>query len=699
MARVIQDSDDELDDDLEVDVHQPEKKDASPKQSNSDASSTEALQRQIEAAHRAHLQSLFSMNDDQTPDTLEVNHQKRGSNGIFNENFAPKKTPVTYGRNSNGIFCSSPADQQHNQSLLGQVNSVAGATNGTDWMLEGTMRGAYAQHNPNAMFPEPSSTVPNATLTQQRVMEGVLAPALLGSDVDNDRTPIQPDASIPWSEYLKSPTNSGEQPRSSAQEPHALQNVSAAISDPSPNEYPAPSGSQRSQQESLMLVGSPSTQNMSLDMLDAQDIIVFLSDEAQSEARQPHATSSSTVNGSAPGKAPSSSRQSHKKRPSPSPGPTSDDDLADLGLPKEQYKPRPGRSRSLKAGRQESIDYSVKHEKATKASRRRKSTPATTSLAKPLSTPDRIQQICEMGFTPSTSARALKQNNGDVTQTVDWLITNRVADDELSHASQMSKTGNDQLTANIDIHEHNGELQGHHIGARQTVATNIGGTSDAMNHNTASAETDIVALMVELRSPAKVQVLIPAKSPMNTVKTSIAPATSHKKAKRRKTTLDQPEPTAADTTVKGAKVEKKRGRGRPKKAAKASASMEILQDDEDEGSKEQARGSPLLSIDGNAQPPSVQQQVVEDTATSISTKSGQSSKSPQPGGATTVATTRSMSEPPELPDRPEIEPITPERVKKPAPPEQPPNNKGKVPYRVGLSKRARIAPLLRTMKK
>ena len=40
MSRVIQDSDDELDDDVEIDFRQPEKKDASPKQSTSDASST-----------------------------------------------------------------------------------------------------------------------------------------------------------------------------------------------------------------------------------------------------------------------------------------------------------------------------------------------------------------------------------------------------------------------------------------------------------------------------------------------------------------------------------------------------------------------------------------------------------------------------------------------------------------------------------
>ena len=40
MSRVIQDSDDELDDDLEADAYRPENEDVTPKQSTSDASST-----------------------------------------------------------------------------------------------------------------------------------------------------------------------------------------------------------------------------------------------------------------------------------------------------------------------------------------------------------------------------------------------------------------------------------------------------------------------------------------------------------------------------------------------------------------------------------------------------------------------------------------------------------------------------------
>ena len=39
-----------------------------------------------------------------------------------------------------------------------------------------------------------------------------------------------------------------------------------------------------------------------------------------------------------------------------------------------------------------------------------------------------------MGFTPSTSETALRQNNGDVTQTVDWLIYN----EQTEHAGLVS---------------------------------------------------------------------------------------------------------------------------------------------------------------------------------------------------------------------------------------------------------------------
>jgi hypothetical protein len=52
MSRVIQDSDDDLDDDLEANVHQPETTDASSKQSTSDASSTGRFKNKHRTADR-----------------------------------------------------------------------------------------------------------------------------------------------------------------------------------------------------------------------------------------------------------------------------------------------------------------------------------------------------------------------------------------------------------------------------------------------------------------------------------------------------------------------------------------------------------------------------------------------------------------------------------------------------------------------
>jgi hypothetical protein len=301
-----------------------------------------------------------------------------------------------------------------------------------------------------------------------------------------------------------------------------------------------------------------------------------------------------------------------------------------------------------------------------------------------------------MGFTPSTSANALKQNNGDVTRSVDWLITNRVADDELvSHTSPMLRGDNKQVAPNFDDNEHNGGLNVRHVVDDYAMSTDSGAVSSIVTNNMATAETNTISHVVDLKSPAKVQVVIPAKSPKAAVETPAAPEIPHNKVKRRKTTSDQPEPAATNNAVTEAKTEKKRGRGRPKKAAKTVPSAEPVQEEEEERLGEQVRDSPLLSIDGNIHSTLVHQQIVEDPAT----KSVQAGRSQFEDTRTAVATSRSTPEPHELPDRPEVEPITPERVKKPAPREQSSNNKPKVPYRVGLSKRARIAPLLRVIKK
>ncbi|KAJ4985574.1 hypothetical protein SVAN01_08951 [Stagonosporopsis vannaccii] len=540
MARVIQDSDDELDNELVPEEHQAGRH-ASHNHSTGNTSSTEALRRQIEAAHRAHLQSQSLVHDGQTLTSVEVNNNKENASArtetkiIANEYF---RTPfLTDQAVLTDILESWPPSQQQNHGLIGHIPQSTETTTGVEWVLDGTIRDAYAQHDPNIMFPKPSSTVPKGKCSRPKY--------------------------------------------------------------------------------------------------------------------------------------------------------TSEDDVADLDIPKEQYKPRPSRSRSLKFGPAEAIDYSVRPEKATKGEKRAKSTPTTASLADSLSTPNRIRQICDIGFTPSTNAKMLQKNNGDVTQTVDWLITNRVGDDELvPQTSQMSEVTRNRPTSFIDTPVHDDGFQESDFDVKQMGATDIDAVPELIEPHLTTAGTNI-ATSVEVKTPSTVQVIIPAKSPAPTGEQA------QKGFKRRKTALDQPQPMSPVDAVKSAKVEKKRGRGRPRKATKDPASTAPMQEGKDEGLKGQIKVCELSSATNMH--PTVQRQEEDLETNTNRTNSGHGFRSLE-SGDTAIARGRTP-EPAFLPDRPEVEPITPERVKKAAPREQLPSNRGKMGYRVGLSKRARIAPLLRTMKK
>lgn len=298
-----------------------------------------------------------------------------------------------------------------------------------------------------------------------------------------------------------------------------------------------------------------------------------------------------------------------------------------------------------------------------------------------------------MGFTPSTSAKALEQNNGDVTRSVDWLITNQVADDELvsSHTLQTSRNDVDQTLPNTDVNGYETDLKaGYQFDSHAMPIDLESGSNRTM--------TDVaIPSVVDVKSPAKVQVVIPAKSPKAVGELDV-PEIPRRKVKHGYTTLDQSKAAAVDDTVTEAKAERKRGRGRPKKAAKTVSSIELRRE-EVEGPAEQVRDIPLIAIDGNARFTPTQPRAAEETAVANTFESYQAPDFATENTKSTITTSRSTPEPQKLPDRPEVEPITPERIKKPVAGEQVSNNKSKVSYRVGLSKRTRIAPLLRVIKK
>lgn len=79
-----------------------------------------------------------------------------------------------------------------------------------EWQLPASLQEHFAHHEPNAMFPEPSSTIPDNTMTQTRLIEdaieGLKVAPITEITVTDLTTQKTSDSSIPWSEYLYTPS-------------------------------------------------------------------------------------------------------------------------------------------------------------------------------------------------------------------------------------------------------------------------------------------------------------------------------------------------------------------------------------------------------------------------------------------------------------------------------------------------------------
>ncbi|KAF1936545.1 hypothetical protein EJ02DRAFT_413784 [Clathrospora elynae] len=700
--RVVQDSDDELDDDLEA-VLPPRQPNAADQPSNdtTHTGSTESLKRAIEEAHRAHLQSQPSQKEPQSSVSLPEHPIKRRKTSADvtsrkspDAGFANKRVPVTYGKRSKTVFSSPPTYAGPVEEPAGNhaVESNPAPSDEAGWNLQGTMRDNYARHEPMAMFPEPSSTIPNATMTQQRVLEAVNAPAMLGQGFEDakPRYITSPEPSVPWSDLMKfTPVEASEQTQSSNREQPA-------------SDLPSATPPRTTQQDRELRTSQRSS--------PLRNKVVHAGVDPKENTAPPLGACLTAVSELPSTASPKSHRDSQEDvRKSPlrrkSQGITnsnSDDDLAGDRILKEQYKPRPSRSRSLKVITEEPIDYSVRPEKAKRVSKRRKTTAAVSDTIA-VTTPQKVQQICDMGFTPSTTTNALKRNNGDVTQTVEWLVLNNIGHDELAPHSPLKtkpapKGRNEIPTMDLEtmqdimrnLNEYRrGEPETPQNAIASTVANGAVVPPEPANDATKSLKTEMPSDAAPVRSPTKVQVIIPKKSPKND-QSQVPNFTAglSKKAKRRKTTLDQPEPEPiiATSVMPEVVTEKKKGRSRPKKAAPTVTPNEPAHETLAHSAYEEYQDKVLQTIEPNLAsgksdaehigsihiPDDVQLHEPEDPPTS------------KPPSKTSPAA-NPISQTPE------------QSTKKPV--SHSPINKGKVPYRVGLSKRARIAPLLRTLKK
>ncbi|KAF2833301.1 hypothetical protein CC86DRAFT_451044 [Ophiobolus disseminans] len=710
--RVIQDSDDEFEEDIEVVPLPPKPLDASTAQherandASSGTGSTESLKRAFAEVHRALLQSPSvpsgapQRTEPQSSVSLPEHTSKRRKTSV---DVSPRNSPflgstnrerVTYSKRPKTFLNSSYMNVSNHESAVPATQDDPGPTNDMNWPMEGTMQDEYVHHDPMALFPEPSSTIPNATFTQQRVLETVTGPVFLGVESGSDAPRYEPpDASVPWSEIMKfSPAATAEQSDLGNQ---AL-GQEAADAVPQTSHQIQRTSSQRSRRgSSVRLRGSPLRNEVYATNIDPRDAVP-----------PPHDTHSSQDLG-----LPSSNSKKHRRETQEpqkssqqqksklSSVPSSEDDLATIGLPTEQYIPRPSRSRSLKIDTQESVDYSVIPEKVAKASKRRKTTTAASTRSSNatdlLKTPQKIRQICDMGFTPISTERALKQSSGDVAQTVDWLINNGMGEDELAHKTPKREPASKDIKKNrpltveeVSLKARPWEEQTSTIDktditkALDVTKKSLAKPNPNVDEATVPSDTVILPDRAQIKSP-KVQVVIPSKSPLSkSVQQQDPPTTSSKKAKRRKTTSDAPEPesTLEPLVVHHVPVEKKKRRGRPKKIANSALLANTVQEVSYE--KLQEPGKEADEVLQTGQP----------TATVLNSHEGEPGVSMLAAPSEQPTATNTLTK-----DPPSTSSRTPEPSTKIA--AGSPASKGKVSYRVGLSKRARIAPLLRTLKK
>ena len=337
----------------------------------------------------------------------------------------------------------------------------------------------------------------------------------------------------------------------------------------------------------------------------------------------------------------------------------------------------------------------MRPEKAARKARRTRTTSAMEN-GSAATTPEKVHQICDMGFTPSTTKMALRQNNGDVASTLDWLIANGAAnEDELappkSSTSKKKKTAKEDsapLPANEAPHcDLPSDRKRDRGGYSNTSDAEIAVTTEAVSIPAVGSTT------APSKSP-KVSVVIPRQNPQaspsrNAVSGSTSSPTKRNleaprsKAKRRKTTLDQPEPSIDELP------KEKKKRGRPKKELNPTESA----------SEGQAENQETKPNDKNFAQDEVETKTMAAVQPATIMEESSREAIPSYSGQPTTSRPTEMQPAPTVEDinnGPSKSPRNPSNSAKAIETTQPRN---KTPYRVGLSKRARIAPLLRTLKK
>ena len=129
------------------------------------------------------------------------------------------KTVKTYGSSTkrtrglvdsgSSLFDEFKADEQRSTGATitqKDEDELAKTPSEKPWDLLASIRQDFQDHEPVSMFPDPSSTVPDNSMTQQRLIEEALSNQMLPPPIQQaEETAASTTSSIPWSTYLESP--------------------------------------------------------------------------------------------------------------------------------------------------------------------------------------------------------------------------------------------------------------------------------------------------------------------------------------------------------------------------------------------------------------------------------------------------------------------------------------------------------------
>lgn len=375
-------------------------------------------------------------------------------------------------------------------------------------------------------------------------------------------------------------------------------------------------------------------------------------------------------------------------------------DGAIIDLPEERYKPRPSRSRSARVIEEEPIDYSIRPEKAARLRAKRNKTSGESIGRVISSSSEKLERICIMGFSPSRAMKALDEANGSFDAAIEWLCSqpaNRTPGRVLRTVSKESsprKSSGELLEKNItDTNNADVEIPAiSNPSAKMIQAPRQMTTESELELNSEDLNGNLMKTTIPRNNRTGSNQL--QNHPVQLI--DKAESVVHQSKRRKTTQLEDINKTTSVVHQSPGPPKEKRGRGRPRLNPKPS---EPTVDAHENVGVAQNNFQPQQNISTNVLQKNGASRILgspssRDKAISVVTDEAQASintppESPKKRSSSTlkptVSATRGVQTSP--------------KAKEASSPAHSPLSKGKVPFRVGLSKRARIAPLLRIVKK